>query len=217
MAMDQKSRQKKLAKKAKKRKKAISSKKRPLSFGEKFSRKKALIVAQNSPVHNCYIRKDIFTGGIGSVIISREMPNNYLGCGIFLLDVWCLGVKNTYFTVLSEKEYADRLDEIGAGEELETIHPSCARKIIEQCVDYSMELGFKPQKDYKISSQIFMNIDPSVCPNKYIFGKDGKPFYISGPNESESDSRRIINTLSRKCGEGNFDYIAGLSQGFDED
>jgi hypothetical protein len=164
-----------------------------------------------------YIRKDIFTGGIGTAIIAREMPNGHLGCSTFLLDVWCLGLKNTYFTVLPPKEYQDRLEEIGAMEELEIIHPSCVRKIIEQCIDYSIELGFKPHKDYKISSQIFKGIDPSVCPNKYTFGKDGKPFYISGPNENESDSMRIVNTLARKCGEGNFDYIAGLLQDFDED
>ena len=217
MAIDQKSRQKKLARKTKKRKKAISSKKMNVSFGEQLSRKKALIVAQNSPVHNCFIGKDIFTEGIGTAIISREMPNNYLGIGVFLLDVWCLGVKNTYFSVLSEKEYNDRLEEIRMNEILENIHPSCARKLIEQCVDYSKELGFKPHKNYKISRQLFMSIDPAACPNKYHFGKDGKPFYISGPNENVNHSMRIINTLSQNCGEGNFDYISSISENIEID
>jgi len=41
--------------------------------------------------------------------------------------------KNTYFSVLSEDEYTDRIKEISVHETLENIHPSCARKLIEQC------------------------------------------------------------------------------------
>jgi hypothetical protein len=212
MAVDHKKRQKKLAKKKNKRKTAISAKKRNTSFGERISRKKALIVAKNSSINSCLIRKNIFSEGIGTAIISREMPNDYLGVGVFLLDVWCLGVKNTYFSVLSENEYTDRIKEISIHETLENIHPACARKLIEQCIHYSDALGFKPHKDFKISRRLLMDVDPNVCPNQYIFGKDGKPFYISGPNENLNQSRQIINSLLRNCGEGNFDYLMSVSE-----
>ena len=207
MTVDQKRRQKKLAKKKNKRKNAISSKKRNISFGERISHKKALLVAKNSPINSCLIRKNIFSEGIGTAIISRKMPNNYLGVGVFLLDVWCLGVKNTYFSVLSENEYKNRFKEISLHETLENIHPSCARKLIEQCIDFSDALGFKPHKDFKISRQLLMDVDPTICPSQYNFGKDGKPFYISGPNENLNQSRQIISSLLRNCGEGNFDYL----------
>ena len=212
MAIDQKKRHKRLAKKKSKRKAVISSKKRNISFGERLSRKKSIIVAKNSPIKNCLIRKGIFSEGIGTAIVSREMPNSYLGVAVFLLDVWCLGVKNAYFSVLSENEYTDRLNEISVHETLENIHPSCARKLIEQCIDYSDALGFKPHKDFKISRQLLMDIDPTVCPSQYIFGKDGKPFYISGPNENLNQSKKIINSLLSNCGEGNFDYLMSVSE-----
>jgi hypothetical protein len=80
-------------------------------------------------------------------------------------------------------------------------------------VEYSDKLGFKPHKDYKISRQLLMNLDPNVCPNQYTFGKDGKPFYISGPNENQNQSKKIVEKLLRHCGEGNFDYIVSA---FDE-
>ena len=127
MAIDQKKRQKKLARKKSKRKAVLSFKNRDFSFGEKLSRKKAIIIAKNSPVKECLIRKDIFSEGIGTAIVSREMPNSRLGVGVFLLDVWCLGVKNTYFSVLSEDEYTDIIKKISVLETLENIHPSCAR------------------------------------------------------------------------------------------
>jgi hypothetical protein len=212
MAIDQKKRQKKLARKKSKRKAILSSKNRDFSFGEKISRKKAIIIAKNSPVKECLIRKDIFSEGIGTAIVSREMPNNRLGVGVFLLDVWCLGVKNTYFSVLPEDEYTDLIKKISVLETLENIHPSCARKLIEQCVNFSDGLGFIPDKDFKISRQLLFDIDPTVCPIKYTFGKDGKPFYISGPNENSNQSKRILNSLLRHCGEGNFEYLMSVSE-----
>ncbi|GAB6906657.1 conserved hypothetical protein [Desulfosarcina cetonica] len=217
MSMDQKKRQKKLAKKKSKRKQALSNQKKRFSFSDRISRTKALIIAKSSPIIECRIRKDILSKGIGTAIIARKMPNGYIGAGVYLLDVWCLGVKNTYFTTLSEYDYMDRISEIEVNEDLENIHPSCFRKLIDECVDYSEELGFKPHKDYKISRQLLMDIDPTVCPNKYTFGKNGKPFYLSGPHESEQRSKQIVNTLQKNCGEGNFDYLVQVGDmGFDD-
>ena len=212
MAIDQKKRQKRIARKKSKRKAVISFKKRDFSFGERISLKKAIIVAKNSPIEGCFIRKNIFSEGIGTALVSRKMPNSRLGIGVFLLDVWCLGVKNTYFSVLSEDEYTDRITEINVHETLENIHPSCARKLIEQCIKYSDGLGFKPHKDFKISRQLLVDIDPTVCPNQYTFGKDGKPFYISGPNENFNQSNKIIRSLLQHCGEGNFDYLLSVTE-----
>jgi hypothetical protein len=212
MAIDQKKRQKRIARKKSKRKAVISSKKRDFSFGKRISLKKAIIVAKNSPIEGCLIRKNIFSEGIGTAIVSRKMPNSRLGIGVFLLDVWCLGVKNTYFSVLSEDEYADRIKEINVHETLENIHPSCARKLIEQCINYSDGLGFKPHKDFKISRPLLDDIDLTVCPIQYTFGKDGKPFYVSGPNENLNQSNKIIRTLLQHCGEGNFDYLMSVTE-----
>jgi hypothetical protein len=58
-----------------------------------------------------------------------------------------------------------------------------------------------------------MDLDLNLCPNQYTFGKDGKPFYISGPNENQNQSKKIVEKLFRNCGEGNFDYIVSA---FDE-
>jgi hypothetical protein len=218
MAIDQKKRQKKLTKKKAKRKQALSNQKKKVSASDRLSHAKAIIIAKSSPITECRIRKDIFSSGIGTAIIARKMPNGYIGAGVYLLDVWCLGVKNTYFTTLSEDEYEDRINQIKANEKLENIHPSCLRKLIDECVDYSEKLAFKPHRDYKTSKQLLMDIDPTVCPNQYSFGKDGKPFYFSGPHENQQKARQIVNTLMRNCGEGNFDYVVGVGDmGFDSD
>ena len=48
---------------------------------------------------------------------------------------------------------------------------------------------------------------------EFEFGKDGKPFYVSGPNETRADSERIIATLTRKLGPGGFHYMVGMDMG----
>lgn len=39
------------------------------------------------------------------------------------------------------------------------------------------------------------------------FGRDGKPFYFSGPYDNP---RKVVQTLERTCGPGNYDYVAHL-------
>jgi hypothetical protein len=215
MAIDQKKLQKKLAKKKAKRKAALSDKKKETSFLPKFnSQPKAIVVAKNSPVEECLIGEEIFSKGIGTGIIARKMPEDHIGAGVFLLDVWCLGVKNAYFTVLRENEYVRRVEEMEINEGLVSIHPSCLKKIIDGCVAFSGELGFKPHREYRLAQHMLAGIDPTVCPNQYTFGKDGKPFYASGPYDTEQKIKMILNTLLKNCGEGNYDYLISTG-GFD--
>jgi hypothetical protein len=90
-----------------------------------YSQTKSIVVARNSPIEECLIGKEIFSKGIGTAIIARKMPQDHIGASVFLLDVWCLGVKNAFFTVLRDSEYVRRLEEIEIGEGLVNIHPSC--------------------------------------------------------------------------------------------
>lgn len=41
------------------------------------------------------------------------------------------------------------------------------------------------------------------------FGKDGQPFYISGPYENPD---KILKTLRENVGEGNFHYVISTSE-----
>ncbi|MBE8987818.1 DNA-binding response regulator, partial [Nostoc sp. LEGE 12450] len=37
-------------------------------------------------------------------------------------------------------------------------------------------------------------------------GRDGKPFYVNGPHDNP---KKIMETLKRSRGEGNFDFLIG--------
>ena len=143
--------------------------------------------------------------------MTRRTSDGLIAISAFVVDVYCLGVKNALFKVSSEFEYENTVKPqlMGASEEalFENIHQNCARKLVEGAVLYAKELGFQAHRDYKDAQKIFGDIDINSCPVKYTYGKDGKPYYIRGPNESVSQAKRIVDKLSKKCGEGNFDYL----------
>lgn len=204
MASNPKNRQKKLAKNKKKRslKKKISNITKNLSTN-------ALSYSQY-PIHECLVPTSLFETGIGNMLFTRYLPNGSIAVSAFVVDVHCLGVKNALFHVMSRSKYEGEFKR-GVEDSIE-IHPSCAKKIITGAVNYAKNLGFPPHIDYHKASGIFSGVDSKACPEKYEYGKDGKPFYVRGPNESIPQARKIVNNLSKKCGEGNFDYIVMLDE-----
>ncbi|MCZ7670152.1 MAG: hypothetical protein M5U34_24750 [Chloroflexi bacterium] len=84
-----------------------------------------------------------------------------------------------------------------------------AARIIEATLDYAHSLGFKPDKDIKLAYLVMGKTNPENYADLEVpvGGKDGKPFYFSGPYD---DVDRIIRILNRKVGEGNYDFIVAL-------
>jgi hypothetical protein len=87
------------------------------------------------------------------------------------------------------------------------MHPACFRKLVEGGVAYAREQGFNPHADYVVAGQIFGDVDPAACPTHFEYGHEGKPFYISGPQETATQVRATLDQLQRRWGPGNFDYL----------
>ena len=211
MVLSAKQRQKKMEKKNKKRK--IH---RRFAGAGNISRDKAANFAK-FPFHECLGPSGLFETGLGYVIVTRRTQEGTIAISAFVVDVFCLGLKNALFKVSSEYAYEHtirpRLVESHEGQEFESLHPSCAKKLIEGAIHYAEELGFSPHRDYRDAKGIFGDTDASVCPVKYNYGKDGKPFYIRGPNESLSQARKIVDQLHRRCGAKNYDYLVDVTEG----
>ena len=55
---------------------------------------------------------DLFERGIGNVLMSRQLPDGDVVYGGFLVDPWCLGVKNALLRACSEARYKDFVEGI---------------------------------------------------------------------------------------------------------
>jgi hypothetical protein len=209
MAINERQRQKKLDEKKKKRKLVTKGTAAGLPMG-----RKALQYCK-FPVHECLVPERLFETGLGTVIWVRRMPDGMLAITAFVVDVFCLGVKDALFKVASEQAYENMIKpgliETHEGQAFLTVEPAYARKLIQGAVRYAEGLGFPPHPDYQNARGIFGDVDSLACPTEFEYGREGKPFYMRGPHESVSQAKRIVEQLQNECGEGGFHYLVTMT------
>jgi hypothetical protein len=166
-----------------------------------------MATAANAPIHECLVPAGLFELGMGNLFFSRSLPDGRIALAGFLLDVFCLGVKNAFFAIVARDEYARRLSARTAAESLQPMQPACFRKLVEGGVAYAHDLGFNPHMDYEAARRIFGDVQSTACPTRFEYGHDGKPFYVSGPHETAAQVQAILDQLQRRLGSGNFDYL----------
>ena len=135
--------------------------------------------------------------GLVSVLVARKHRWDKVSMCGYLADVYCLGVKN----VLGP----DITDDLALRRFLPTFYSAypdgwldapieLARHIVFGAVDYARSLGLEPVDDF---AQAAGHLGAWEGPSAISFGKDGKPFYVSGPYDSP---RQVIRTLERTVG-----------------
>lgn len=204
MARNETRRQKSLMKKKRKnkeRKKGLFN-----GFSDHLYRRKLIKEAKEFPIYECLINPDWREQGIAQILFSRGQPNNKLIVGVFLVDIYCLGLKNTFCNAdISLEDYESRLkSKISQGSSLITCHPCLANRIIYGAIEYAKRLGFEPQRDFALSRSVLNEPSDADLTFEVEFGKDGKPLYISGPDDNVD---YVMKKLMKNVGEGNFNFI----------
>jgi len=207
MAQDAVKRQKKLMKKRQKDKARKQNKESTTPFRLLSDREKVLL-ARNFPIHECLINPSWQEGGLVTILLSRRQPDDNLIFAVYLVDIFCLGLKNTFcnadYSLLDYKR--ELISKVYNTETPVSCPPPLAHHLIYGSIEYAKQLGFKPNKDFKMSQYVLEELD-NIEPCEGIeFGKDGKPLYISGPDDNAD---QILMQLEAKVGRGNFDFIYG--------
>ena len=156
------------------------------------------------PVHETLITETLFEIGQGTVIFSRMLPDGNIALSLFLVDVFCLGVKDADYKIISMQTYHDFLARTEQHGRLVEIEPECLVKLVFESVDYAMSFGFSPHKDYRKAKTLFGAITGDGCERTFEFGKDGKPFYIAGPYDTPAKTAQIMGHLERAVGPDGF-------------
>jgi hypothetical protein len=146
--------------------------------------------------------------GMCQLIVARQEHNRLL-VGSYLIDYWCLGVKDAIPPrKMGTSEYQKFLEfcEERFDEPFVDITLEQAQAIVYGAMDYAHSLGFKPHKDFNTKAQVHLGLRPeTLLPIE--FGKDGQPFFMSGPNDNVD---KVIKTLEASVGTGNFHYLAAI-------
>ena len=136
-------------------------------------------------------------GGLASVLVARRNRHNKVSACGYLVDVYCLGVKN----VLGPKLLDDhelvalrrRFFDAYEGEPLAASF-DLVQHLVLGAIDFARGLGFEPHGDY---AQAADHLGVAEGPSDIEFGWRGKPYFIQGPYD---DQRRIIRTLGSAVG-----------------
>lgn len=213
MATSEQKRQKKLAKKRSKeiakRKQLAAEKNAMRSIGGQ------LAAASQGKFHECYIYDTLLNGGdgsgIGAVIVSRFIPDGNVVFACFLIDQFCLGVKDAYARMVSPRQLSEHIQGMREHSRIRQCTPEMAKKCVTEAVRWAAQYGLDPHPDYKAVDRIWPDVDASQSDQEFVFGKDGKPLFIQGPHDSPARVKQVMQALSAHSVDGNDNHTIAAS------
>lgn len=210
MPRDERKRQKALMKKRSKQKVAAQR----TSHGQEFtplSPKAIIRNARTFPILECLIsdnwQKDDLR--LVQILLARQQPDGDICFGVYLVDKYCLGLKNTFANAgFSHTRYQNEVRSKIFREQKPVECPiELAHQMIYASIEYAEQFGFEPEKDFALSQYLLAPRGELEEPYQLTFGRNGKPFFIAGPHDNAA---RILKQLEKTAGSGNFDYLMPL-------
>ena len=210
MPRDPRKHQKALMKKRSKQKAALQRKSHQQEFTS-LSPQAIIRRARTFPLLECLItanwQQD--NSGMVQILLARQQPDGDICFGSYLVDMYCLGLKNTFANAgfsrtRYENEVRGRIFRAAAPEECPV---ELAHQMIYASIEYAARFGFQPEKDFALSQYLLAPRGELEEPYQLTFGKNGKPFFIAGPHDNVA---RILKQLEKTAGPGNYDFLAPL-------
>jgi hypothetical protein len=142
--------------------------------------------------------------GLVTVVAARERGGSKVSACSYLVDVYCLGVKNAIGPRVLDRrklpEFRFQMFRSYADPPLEA-PLELAQHVVFGAIEYARGLGFEPHPDFEACAG---HLGEWQGPSVIGFGYQGKPLFIQGP---EDDAARIMKRLNRKVGRDGFQYI----------
>jgi hypothetical protein len=145
--------------------------------------------------------------GMSNLICIRKTYTGH-GASMFLLDEYCLGIKDA--DILRDVELSS-IDEQMMERGGRVVSPAYALKKITALIAWARQIGFDPHTKTYVAMEIFRGVEPSDCHETFSFGRpeDGQPMYISGPYDSPDRIRSILSKL-QKLGPDSHSFAVGI-------
>ena len=142
--------------------------------------------------------------GLVAVLIGRRHRYGNVVVSGYLVDVFCLGVKDTFGPkTMADDEwrafvphYFRSFDDPPLPSPLEL-----GQSLVLGAVDYARSLGFEPAPDF---SKVRPHLGEPAGKVPITFGDRGRPTYLNGPRD---DVDHIVATLNKNVGRGNYELV----------
>jgi hypothetical protein len=163
---------------------------------------KSIIVQRGRtyPIVECWINDKWRLMGEASIAIVRKMGGDKFAIGMYLLDLYCLGLKDGFYKIEPEYEKEELIKQISNDMKMIPCDATLAQNIIYGAIEYAEDLGFKPNKEFAVLQYLLDDLEEL----EYIeveFGYKGKPMYIPSPHDNVG---LTLSILDKSVGEGNY-------------
>src|SRR5258705_13828553 len=194
----------KRARKAQRRKQVTAQKRRAEILEASLPAR--VLRAAHAPIQHCFLTECLFDIGIGTLVLARGATPHRLALSSFLIDVFCLGIKDVMFESVDSEFFSMYMDATDAGSPIVAVDPSDSRKLLRDLAAWSQSIGFAPHRDFAAVERMFGDVSADASDAVFRFGRDGKPVYIPGPSETAPLIRRRIEQLQKYLGDDGFGF-----------
>jgi len=134
--------------------------------------------ARTLPIYACYINENWKESGLAHIIVARKHTTGNLTFGIYLVDLFALGTKDTIYKFNEpESVFMDILKKMGEQGIMEADYV-LVHNIIYGANEFAEEHGFKVCKEFALTQYILEEDDENIELMEIEFGMNGKPFLI---------------------------------------
>ena len=162
---------------------------------ERFIREKARQV----PIYKCYLDADLTVCGEANIIIVRKHKNDKYTIAVFLVDIFCCGVKDSFYKLrLDEYDYDEFMQRYVYSRNMKEVEYVEAHNWIFGAIAWAEEAGIAPDKSFNLTQYLLEEDDDNIPLIEYEFGHNGHHCLIT---LTKLQASKYLPTLKKTLGD----------------
>ena len=178
---------------------------------EQFVRQRARLL----PIGDCFMTEGAEKCGIATIAVIRNHPQGKVTGAVFLVDFYCLGVKDAL--VFVREDWEDLKERFyyfdGQNDEVKKISYEEAHNRIYGAIAFAEEAGIKPCKEFSLAKYILEEDTDDIPLIEYEFGQNGKHMLFA---KNRLELTTYLPTLRKNLGD-DFSYCCPEDLGAEEE
>lgn len=171
--------------------------------------------ARTLKIGKCYITDNVSEGGMDDIIVSRLHTGGRISIGCYVVDNYCLGVKDSFYRLrIEDFELQDYIHPPHSGLTFRECTYEEAHNRIYGAIAFAEEAGIAPDKSFALTQYLLEEDTDDIPLIEYEYGKGGKHLLIC---QTRLEASKYLPLLEKNLGKDNYDYIIGIGDEPDDD
>ena len=169
--------------------------------------------ARSLEIGTCYVTDNMKSVGEGHVIVTRRHKGGKVSVAFYLVDIWCLGVKDSFYRLrMDEDEFEQMLGDYKLG--LRECSYEEAHNWVFGAIAFAEEAGIEPDKSFNLTQYMLEEDDDDIPLIEYEYGENGQHLLVA---HSKLEASRYLPLLEKNLGKDNYKYIINVGGVLDDD